>query len=633
MRSAAFGPPNICVGCSREGSRSLRLQESVTEHSIMGAHIRLVSSENEDRAGLDGEAIAVDEAPVGLPEEAGVDKGRPTESRRGEMLGEGAPPLVAEPEDRASGPGGRERPKGALARLIAFARPWTAKAAAAIMEAGSAEAEPESERTLGKRGEEDTRADTIVAEPEDRAAGPGGRERPKGALARLIAFARPRKAKAATGIMEAGTEAEPESETALGNRGDEDAGADTIVVPAAGATAVVNGAEFGAGSAGPATAAAKPRRPLFAPKGAIAVVVMTGVAAAAIVVLNWPHGSPPQAVEPGMLADQPTKVMAPSAALATVPPREEPNVAGERPQVHETRRDEVQEVLSFRGLEAAASPPAASPPPTPSPVGGLVTVAKPAVPTPDPSAAAGPTLTISAPVSPPASVSPVAGSKPEKVASLPPPASAPAVVMSVAAAPAPAAQEPGLGEVAKIESRLGELEAAIKERSNATVTRADLDKAETLTSDQVARLAAIVTRLTGQLKDLQDQVRTESAGAQEKLADLTRRASLSESKSAVAAAERANVSAAEGSAETASAGVEGQAQGVRMKVAGADQKRNYRIQAASPGLAMLSAIDGGPDDRPVEIAIGTDLPGYGKVRSIEQHGQAWVVKADRGSIE
>ena len=62
-------------------------------------------------------------------------------------------------------------------------------------------------------------------------------------------------------------------------------------------------------------------------------------------------------------------------------------------------------------------------------------------------------------------------------------------------------------------------------------------------------------------------------------------------------------------------------------------KRNYRIQAASPGLAMLSAIDGGPDDRPLEVAIGTDLPGYGKVRSIEQHGQAWVVKADRGSIE
>jgi hypothetical protein len=542
----------------------LRLQESVTEHSIMGAHIRLVSSEAEDRAGLDGEAIAVDEAPVGLPEEAGADKGRPAESRRDEMLGEAAPPLVAEPEDRASGPGRRERRKGALARLIAFAGPRKAKAAASIMETGSAEADPESE-------------------------------------------------------------------TALGKRGDEDAGADTIVVPAAGATAVANEAELPAGSVGPATAAAKPGRPLFARKGAIAVVLMTGVAAAAIVVLNWPHPSHPQ-VEPGMLADQPTKAMAPSAALATVPPREEPNVAGERPQVHESRRDEVHEVLSFKDLKASASQPAGSPPPTPSPVGASVTEAKPADPTPDPPAAAGPTLTVSAPVSPPASAAPVAGSKAEKVASLPPPASA--VVTSVAAAPAPEAEAPGLGEAAKIESRLGELEAAIKERSNATVTRADVDKAETQTSDQISRLAAIVTRLTGQVKDLEGQVRTMSASGQEKLADLTRRVSLSESKSAITAAERANGSqVAEASAVSASAGVEGQAEGLRIKVAGVDQKRNYRIQAASPGLAMLSAIDGGPDDRPIEVAIGTDLPGYGKVRSIEQHGQAWVVKADRGSIE
>ena len=286
-------------------------------------------------------------------------------------------------------------------------------------------------------------APPLVAEPEDRAGGPGGRERPKGALALLIAFARPRKARSAAVIVEAGSaEAEPESETALGKRGDEDAEADTIVVPAAGATAVANGAEFGVESAGPATAATKPRRPLFARKGAIAVVLMTGVAAAAIVVLNWPHRSHPQAVEPGMLADQPTEVMAPSAALATVPPREEPNVARERPQVHETRRDEVQEVLSFKDFKATASPPAASPPPTPSLVGGSVTVAKPAVPTPDPPAAAGPTLTASAPVSPPASVSPVADLKPGKVASLPPPASAPAVVP----APVQGAQEPGLGE-------------------------------------------------------------------------------------------------------------------------------------------------------------------------------------------
>jgi hypothetical protein len=540
----------------------------------MTAHIRLVSSEDEDRPGLDGQAIGIDEAPVGLPEEDGWDKGRPEQSRRDEMLGEAAPPLVAEPEDRAGGrANGRERPKGGLARLLGFAGPRKARPAAARAEVGSGEAEIKSEAALGKRG-------------------------------------------------------------------NADAGADTIVAPAAGAIAGADGAEAGVASGETATTAAKGRRPLVARKGAIAVVLLTGVAAAAIMILNWPHPTrPPVMVELGMLADQPTKLMAPSAALATVPPREATNAGDERLQVRETRGDEVNEVLSFKGLEAAASTPAAPPRPTPSsPLGGSVSLAKPAIPAtapqplavaPNPPAPAGAALTDSAPKSPAERAATVADSKPERVASLPLAPSAPAFVPPLASV-----QEPGLAEAAKIESRLSELEAKLKERSNATVTRADIDKAETQTSDQIAQLAAIVTRLTGQVKDLQGQVQTESAGSEAKLADLTRRVSMSESKSAVAAAERANISpAADGSDAAASAGAEGQAQGVRMKVAVADQKRNYRIQAASPGLAMLSAIDGGPADRPVEVAIGTDLPGYGKVRSIEQHGQAWVVKTDRGEIE
>ena len=55
-----------------------------------------------------------------------------------------------------------------------------------------------------------------------------------------------------------------------------------------------------------------------------------------------------------MLADGQTKVMAPSAALATAPPREEPNVSRDRPLVNETRRDELNEMLSFKGGDKAA---------------------------------------------------------------------------------------------------------------------------------------------------------------------------------------------------------------------------------------------------------------------------------------
>ena len=47
------------------------------EHSTMTAHIRLAASEGEVRPGLDGEAIGLDEAPVGLPEEASSDKSGP----------------------------------------------------------------------------------------------------------------------------------------------------------------------------------------------------------------------------------------------------------------------------------------------------------------------------------------------------------------------------------------------------------------------------------------------------------------------------------------------------------------------------------------------------------------------------
>ena len=46
--------------------------------------------------------------------------------------------------------------------------------------------------------------------------------------------------------------------------------------------------------------------------------------------------------------------MAPSAALATAPPREAPNVSRDRPLVNETRRDELTEMMSFKGGDKAA---------------------------------------------------------------------------------------------------------------------------------------------------------------------------------------------------------------------------------------------------------------------------------------
>src|SRR3984957_3050483 len=388
----------------RAGGRDHRdLRIGSTKESTMTAHIRLAATEGEVRPDLDGEAIGLDEAPVGLPEEAGADTGPRHESRRDAMLGEAPSPLVAQPEDRAGGrSNGRERRNGALAKLIAFAGPRKAKAVAPSVEAGSAEAKPEDApdnrpdgrerqkgalaRLTGFLGPRKVKvaplimqAESAEAKPEDGADVPrDGRERQKSPLARLIASARPPTAEAPAAIGIAGSdETKPEPVTALGKRKDEGAGADAILVRAADATMVPNEAEIGVGGAEPATD--KPWRPLLVRKGAIGIVLLTGVAAAAIMVLKWPHALHPQAVvEPGMLADQPAKVMAPSAALAMVPTREA-NVAAQRPQVRATRGDEVQEVLSFKEDKATLSPPAA-PAPTPSAAGASVIFAKPAVP-------------------------------------------------------------------------------------------------------------------------------------------------------------------------------------------------------------------------------------------------------------
>ncbi len=174
----------------------------------------------------------------------------------------------------------------------------------------------------------------------------------------------------------------------------------------------------------------------------------------------------------------------------------------------------------------------------------------------------------------------------------------------------------------------------MRDRSNEAHARLEAEKAETRTLEKIAELGALVMRLTGQVKDLQDKVQTQSTGAEEKFSDLTRRVALGEANRAVASAENAgSASSAAGTQENGSAESHATQQQTRMKVGAADVKRAFRIQAASPGLAMLAAVDGSPDDRPVEVAIGTELPGYGKVVSIEQHGEAWVVKADRGSIE
>ena len=60
---------------------------------------------------------------------------------------------------------------------------------------------------------------------------------------------------------------------------------------------------------------------------------------------------------------------------------------------------------------------------------------------------------------------------------------------------------------------------------------------------------------------------------------------------------------------------------------------HYRVRAASPNLAMLSTVEeSGDESKPVQVAVGEQVPGYGKVKSIAQRGTAWVVLTENGEI-
>jgi hypothetical protein len=62
--------------------------------------------------------------------------------------------------------------------------------------------------------------------------------------------------------------------------------------------------------------------------------------------------------------------------------------------------------------------------------------------------------------------------------------------------------------------------------------------------------------------------------------------------------------------------------------------KRYRVQAASPGLALLAEIDrGGGDGAQIQASVGDTIPGYGRVKSVSQHGTTWVVTTEHGNID
>ena len=133
-----------------------------------------------------------------------------------------------------------------------------------------------------------------------------------------------------------------------------------------------------------------------------------------------------------------------------------------------------------------------------------------------------------------------------------------------------------------------------------------------------------IAKLHGQVSDLSGKVNTQ-------LMDFDRRLSIAEAKGAIDAA----MGAGETGSTHVAAAPRPPAPAVK-KVAASPPPplvrsvSDYHIQAASPGLAMLSTtLDGGSS---VQVAVGDEVPGIGHVQAIFQSGTIWEVKTDHGEI-
>lgn len=62
--------------------------------------------------------------------------------------------------------------------------------------------------------------------------------------------------------------------------------------------------------------------------------------------------------------------------------------------------------------------------------------------------------------------------------------------------------------------------------------------------------------------------------------------------------------------------------------------KDYVVKGASPGLAVLSALNPTAGSASViEVGVGDAVPGLGRVKRVYQRGTSWVVETDNGSIQ
>lgn len=152
--------------------------------------------------------------------------------------------------------------------------------------------------------------------------------------------------------------------------------------------------------------------------------------------------------------------------------------------------------------------------------------------------------------------------------------------------------------------------------------------------DLVAQLGTLVRDQRAEIAQLRQDQQNVGQHVDAALADFGRRISLSEARRAVSAAGQAEASAVQPAGAVGN-GVTLAVARSPLPAAPADTgSHRYHVQAASPGLAMLSELDrSGGEERQLPVSPGDDVPGWGKVVSISQRGTTWTVRTDHGLIQ
>ncbi len=168
-----------------------------------------------------------------------------------------------------------------------------------------------------------------------------------------------------------------------------------------------------------------------------------------------------------------------------------------------------------------------------------------------------------------------------------------------------------------------------------------------MSSQQMVDVLAVVTEVGTLVRDMRNenaQLRTQVATLNDTLAsktmDFEQRLSLAEARGSVAAAMGAGKpqAAAPAGVIPAVVTVSGahtlRAMAMTPVPAPARSARDYRVQAASPGLAVLADAGAGPGRAEgLQVSVGDDVPGVGRITSIGQRGSTWVVQTDHGAIQ